>query len=77
MANISAQKITTSHPKPIRPDLNLEKWSLWQPAKSHDKMRSKILRREIELLDGTTMVATVEVGFTQKGVLTTEDQKVL
>jgi hypothetical protein len=40
-------------------------------------MRSKILRREIELLDGTTMVATVEVGFTQKGVLTTEDQKVL
>ena len=77
MANISSQKTITSHPKPIRPDLNLEKWSLWQPAKSHDKMRSKILRREIELPDGTTMTATVEVGFTQKGVLTTEDQKVL
>ena len=77
MANKPTQKMTDAHPKPIRPDLNLEKWSLWQPAKSHDKMRSKILRREIELLDGTTIMATVEVGFTQKGVLTTEDQKVL
>lgn len=77
MTTPSSQKAIQLHSKPIRPDLNLEKWSLWQPAKSHDKMRSKTLRREIELPDGATMMATVEVGFTQKGVLTTEDQKVL
>lgn len=73
----SPQSKLTSRPKPIRPDLNLEKWSLWQPAKSHEKMRAKTLRRDIELPDGTMMTATVEVGFTQKGVLTTEDQKIL
>jgi hypothetical protein len=59
----------------IRPDLNLEKWSIWQPAKSSLKPRERILRREIELPNGDKVSAEVEVGFTNKGILTTEDQK--
>jgi hypothetical protein len=59
----------------IRPDLNLEKWSIWQPAKSKSKPKERIIRREITLPDGGKMAAQVEVGFTNKGVLTTEDQK--
>src|SRR5215471_16252794 len=59
----------------IRPDLNLEKWSIWQPSKSKTKPRARIFRREIVLPDGRKVSAEVEVGFTQKGMLTTEDQK--
>src|SRR5919109_3914829 len=59
----------------IRPDLNLEKWSIWQPSKSKTKPRERIIRREIVLPDGREVSAEVEVGFTNKGVLTTEDQK--
>ena len=59
----------------IRPDLNLEKWSIWQPAKSKLEPRERTLRREIELDNGDKVSAEVEVGFTNKGVLTTEDQK--
>jgi len=59
----------------IRPDLNLEKWTIWQPAKSKTEPRAKTLRRVFDLPDGRTMTAEVEVGYTQRGVLTTEDQK--
>jgi hypothetical protein len=59
----------------VRPDLNLEKWSLWQPAKSKLPPKEKVLRREIELPNGNKVLAEVEVGFTNKGALTTEDQK--
>jgi hypothetical protein len=70
----SEQPTKTSVEK-IRPDLNLEKWSIWQPSKSKTKPRARIFRREIVLADGRNMSAEVEVGFTQKGMLTTEDQK--
>ena len=59
----------------IRPDLNLEKWSIWQPSKSKSKPRERIFQREIVLPDGKKVSAEVEVGFTNKGALTTEDQK--
>ena len=59
----------------VRPDLNLEKWSIWQPAKSKLKPRERILRRELELANGDKVSAEVEVGYTNKGALTTEDQK--
>ena len=59
----------------IRPDLNLEKWSIWQPAKSKTAPRERIIHRDVELPDGRMVSAEVEVGFTNKGVLTTEDQK--
>lgn len=59
----------------IRPDLNLEKWTLWHPAKSKSQPRAKTLRRVFDLPDGSRVTAEVEVGFTNKGVLTTEDQR--
>ena len=59
----------------IRPDLNLEKWSIWQPSRSKTKPRERIFKREIMLSDGRKVSAEVEVGYTQKGMLTTEDQK--
>src|SRR5438105_2367379 len=59
----------------IRPELNLEKWAIWQPAKSKSQPVERKLRREVPLADGKRVVAEVEVGYTNKGVLTTEDQK--
>jgi len=69
------QQPTKTSVEKIRPDLNLEKWSIWQPSKSKTKPRERIFRREIVLPDGKQVSAEVEVGFTNKGVLTTEDQK--
>ena len=69
------QEPTKTSVEKIRPDLNLEKWSIWQPSKSKTKPRERIFRREIVLPDGKKVSAEVEVGFTQKGMLTTEDQK--
>lgn len=59
----------------IRPELNLEKWSIWQPAKSKNPPKAKIFQREISLPEGSKITAKVKVGFTDEGVLTTEDQK--
>ena len=63
-------------PAKIRPELNIEKWSIWQPANSRSRPQARILEREIPLVDGKRVVAKLEVGFTNKGGLTTEDQKV-
>jgi hypothetical protein len=60
----------------IRPELNLEKWSIWQPAKSKSSPKEKTLKREIKLPDGSRVSAEVAVTPTLKGALTTEDQKV-
>jgi hypothetical protein len=60
----------------IRPELNIEKWAgLWRP--SHSPMASEVrtLEREYRTKDGTRLKASVEVGFSHLGVLTTEDQK--
>jgi hypothetical protein len=59
----------------IRPDLNLEKWSIWKPAKSKSQPTRKIIQREITLPNGNRISGEVQVGFTDRGELTTEDQK--
>lgn len=59
----------------IRPELNLEKWSIWKPAKSQNAPKARILERKVTLPDGSKMTGKVKVGFTDEGELTTEDQK--
>jgi len=59
----------------IRPDLNIEKWSIWQPAKSKLAPSDRVFEREVILPDGSKLTAQVEIGFTGKGTITTEDQK--
>jgi hypothetical protein len=60
----------------IRPELNLEKWSIWRPARSKNQPKRRKMQREISLPDGSKVSAEVEVGFTDRGALTTEDQKI-
>lgn len=61
----------------VRPDRNLEKWPIWEPSNSRQKPRTRTLRRQVRLPDGSKATATVEVGYSDKGLLTTEDQKTL
>src|SRR3984893_19379437 len=62
----------------IRSKLNSEKWpAIWQPAKSKNKPALRTMEREVTGEDGSRMVSRVEVGYTQLGTLTTEDQKLL
>jgi hypothetical protein len=63
-------------PEKIRPELNVEKWSIWQPASSRTAPKARKLEREFTLPDGKKLVAKLSIGFTDKGVLTTEDQRV-
>ena len=60
----------------IRVELNVEKWpALWRPASSKKVPVVRTLEREISFADGTRGVAKLEIGFTQLGTITTEDQK--
>jgi len=59
----------------IRPDLNIEKWSIWQPAKSKLAPSVRAFEREVILPDGSKLTAHVKIGFTDEGTLTTEHQK--
>jgi hypothetical protein len=60
----------------VRPDLTIEKWpAIWRPSKSHNVPEARTLERTTTLKDGRVAKATVEVGFTQLGNLTTEDQR--
>src|SRR5438132_1162649 len=62
----------------IRSELNIEKWpAIWQLAKSRNKPALRTMQRELQGADGSRMVSRVEVGFTQLGTLTTEEQKLL
>lgn len=62
----------------IRAELNIEKWpAIWQPAKSKNKPALRTMEREVMAEDGSRMVSRVEVGYTQLGTLTTEEQKLL
>ena len=62
----------------IRSELNIEKWpAIWQPAKSKNKPALRTMEREVTAEDGSRMVSRVEVGYTQLGTLTTEEQKLL
>jgi len=59
----------------IRPELNLEKWAIWRPAKSQNESTARVIEREISVAGGNRVSAKVEVGFTNRGPLTTEDQR--
>src|SRR5438128_8477884 len=62
----------------IRSELNIEKWpAIWQPAKSKNKPALRTMEREITGDDGSRTVSRVEVGYTQLGTLSTEEQKLL
>jgi hypothetical protein len=63
-------------PERISAERNLEKWpAIWQPARANTKLEARHLEREIELADGRPVTAKVKIGFTDEGMLTTEDQK--
>ena len=58
-------------------ELNLEKWSIWEPASSKKKPpKARTFERELQLADGSTATAKVEIGFTSRGTLNTRDQKI-
>lgn len=60
----------------VRSDLAIEKWpAIWRPANSRGEPEVRTLRRSVTRQDGTSSNSAVEVGFTQLGNLTTEDQK--
>jgi hypothetical protein len=73
-SNVS-QKTGRSTPEKVRPDLNLEKWSIWQPAKSTNK-KTRVLRREVVSGTGDRITSEVTIGYVDRiGTITTEDQK--
>jgi len=57
-------------------ELNLEKWSIWEPSSSKKPPRARIMERQRILQDGSHVTAKVEIGFTQHGNLSTRDQKI-
>jgi hypothetical protein len=60
----------------IRAELNMEKWpGVWQPSKSKNEKTLRVLQREINNPDGSSVVSRVEVGYTHLGTLTTEERK--
>src|SRR5207247_7231596 len=62
----------------IRSELNIEKWpAIWQPSKSKNKPSLRTMQRELTGDDGSRIVSRIEVGYTQLGTLTTEEQKLL
>ncbi len=70
-----AQDRDVSHSR-IAVDLNLEKWPLWQPARS-TRRQTRMLERTIAVAPAHTVTARVTIGYVDKvGTLTTEDQRV-
>jgi hypothetical protein len=62
----------------IRSELNIEKWpAIWQPAKSKNKLALRVMERETKSSDNGRVISRVEVGYTQLGTLSTEEQKML
>lgn len=60
----------------IRVELNVEKWpGMWRPARSKNAPSVRVLERDIQLDDGTRGTSKLEIGFTQLGTITTEDQR--
>ncbi len=57
-------------------ELNVEKWpALWRPASAKTAPAVRLLERELSLPDGTRGTSKLEIGYTQLGTTTTEDQK--
>ena len=65
-------------PEKIRVELNIERWpAMWQPSKSKTKPAVRTFSREMTFADGSRGTAELEVGYTQFGTITTEDQRML
>jgi hypothetical protein len=60
----------------VRSDLNLEKWPVYVPSDSRLKPHARVFERETTLADGRRVAASVKVGFTDLGMLITDDQKI-
>lgn len=60
----------------IFPERNLEKWSIWVPAKARGPVRARIFERNVTIGEGKKVLAKLTVGFTQDGTLTTDEQRV-
>jgi hypothetical protein len=63
-------------PHVVRSDLNLEKWPVYVPSDSRLKPHARVFERETTLSDGRRVTASVKVGYTDLGMLITDDQKV-
>lgn len=62
-------------PEKIRVELNIEKWpAIWRPSKSKKAQKVRILEREF-FCEGGRNLARLEIGFTDVGTTTTEDQR--
>jgi hypothetical protein len=60
----------------IRAELNIERWpAMWQPSKSKTKAAVRTMERDVNMADGSRGTSKLEVGFTQFGTVTTEDQR--
>jgi hypothetical protein len=60
----------------VRSELNIEKWpAIWKPSKSKNRPIVRIMEREVTLPGGGRVTARVELGYTNLGELTTEDQR--
>ena len=71
------QPQTPSLPERIRSELNVEKWSIWQPANARSGLlKERAFEREIELPSGNRVTAKLTVSPTTKGNPTTKDQRV-
>lgn len=59
-------------------ELNLEKWSIWEPSSTKTKrqLEPRVFQRERSLADGSHVTASVQIEPTTRGQLTTRDQKV-
>lgn len=66
-----------STPEKIRVELNVEKWpALWRPARAKGGgPRVRILEREFTTSTGVRGTSKLEIGFTQFGTVSTEDQR--
>jgi hypothetical protein len=76
MAAKPKKKLQPSLREVIRPEQNIEKWSIWQPANARTPLKARIFEREIPLPEGKMFVAKLKVGFTDEGTLTTDEQRV-
>lgn len=72
---MATSAIAQSKNREIRPELNLEQWQIWLPAKSKLKPEPRLLEKTIKTESGETVEASVEIGLSYRGTLTTEDQK--
>lgn len=74
-APVKQEKVKSLELEKIRPERNLEKWSLWSPASSKNPPRARVIEREITLPNGDKAIGRLKIGFTDQGELTTEDQR--